>query len=186
MLPRQRAGGSVKRGRRASGDGERGLTEELIGKLGYLGIALLLVLGGLGLPVPEEAPIILAAVLSKSEKMWWPFALGSCFAGVLIGDFIVYFLGYYHGEPVLNLRLTQRFLTPARRRLGPPGLAPDAAPPPPDGLPAPPDPPPADALPPPTPVEPPPPAPPEIIVNDASPSLPIESAGPNRLESHQR
>ena len=51
------------------GDGERGLTEELIGQLGYFGIALILVLGGLGLPVPEEAPIILAAMLSRTGKM---------------------------------------------------------------------------------------------------------------------
>ena len=40
------------------------MTEQLIGKLGYLGIALILILGGLGLPIPEEAPIIVAAVLS--------------------------------------------------------------------------------------------------------------------------
>jgi membrane protein DedA with SNARE-associated domain len=90
------------------------LTEALIGKLGYVGIALLLVLGGLGLPVPEEAPIILAAVLSKNERMWWPLALASCFTGVLLGDFVVYFLGYYHGERVLSLRLTRKFLTRAR------------------------------------------------------------------------
>src|SRR4051812_13714824 len=36
-----------------AGDGGSGLAETLIGHLGYLGIALLLVLGGLGLPVPE-------------------------------------------------------------------------------------------------------------------------------------
>jgi membrane protein DedA with SNARE-associated domain len=92
------------------------LTEALIGKLGYLGIALLLVLGGLGLPVPEEAPIILAAVLSKNEKMWWPLALASCFVGVLLGDFVVYFLGYFHGERVLSLPLTQRLLKLTRER----------------------------------------------------------------------
>jgi membrane protein DedA with SNARE-associated domain len=90
------------------------LTEALVGKLGYVGIALLLVLGGLGLPVPEEAPIILAAVLSKNERMWWPLALASCFVGVLLGDFVVYFLGYFHGEKVLSLPLTRRFLTRAR------------------------------------------------------------------------
>ncbi len=90
------------------------MTEQLIAKLGYLGIALLLVLGGLGLPVPEEAPIILAAVLSKSEKLWWPLALASCFAGVLLGDFVVYFLGYFYGEKVMSLRLTRKFLTRAR------------------------------------------------------------------------
>ena len=32
------------------------MTELLVAHLGYLGIALILVLGGLGLPVPEEAP----------------------------------------------------------------------------------------------------------------------------------
>ena len=90
------------------------MTEQLIGQLGYLGIALLLVLGGLGLPVPEEAPIILAAVLSKNERMWWPLALTSCFAGVLLGDFVVYFLGYFYGEKVMSLRLTRKFLTRAR------------------------------------------------------------------------
>ncbi|WP_074310355.1 VTT domain-containing protein [Singulisphaera sp. GP187] len=87
------------------------MTEALIEKLGYLGISLLLVLGGLGLPVPEEAPIILAAVLSKSERMWWPFALASCFIGVLLGDFIVYFIGYYYGDKVLSLPMTRKLLT---------------------------------------------------------------------------
>ena len=90
------------------------MTEELIGKLGYLGIALLLVLGGLGLPVPEEAPIILAAVLSKSGKMWWPLALASCLTGVLLGDFVVYFLGFFYGEKVMSLPLTRKFLSRAR------------------------------------------------------------------------
>jgi membrane protein DedA with SNARE-associated domain len=86
----------------------------LIGKLGYLGIALLLILGGLGLPVPEEVPIILAAVLSKNDRMWWPLAFGACFVGVLAGDFLVYFLGYFYGEKVMSLPLTRRFLTRAR------------------------------------------------------------------------
>src|SRR6516165_7833623 len=94
--------------------GEPGLTQELIGKLGYLGIALLLVLGGLGLPVPEEAPILLAAVLSRGGKMWWPLALAACFAGVLLGDFVVYFLGFIYGEKVMSLRLTRKFLSRAR------------------------------------------------------------------------
>ena len=67
------------------------MTEELIGKLGYLGIALLLLLGGLGLPVPEEAPIILAAVLSRGGKMWWPLALGSCLSGVLLAISALFF-----------------------------------------------------------------------------------------------
>lgn len=90
------------------------MTENLIQHLGYIGIVLVLVLGGLGLPVPEEAPIILAAVLSKKETMWWPMALASCFTGVLVGDFVVYFLGYVYGEKVLGFPLTRKFLTRAR------------------------------------------------------------------------
>lgn len=89
-------------------------TEELIRHLGYPGIVLVLILGGLGLPVPEEAPVILAAVLSRKGTMWWPVALASCFAGVLAGDFVVYFLGYFYGEKVLRFRLTRKFLTKAR------------------------------------------------------------------------
>jgi membrane protein DedA with SNARE-associated domain len=90
------------------------LTEHLIGKLGYLGIALILILGGLGLPIPEEAPIILAAVLTRNGRMTWPLALGSCLAGVLLGDMVVYGLGYFYGEKVLRLPLTRRLLTRQR------------------------------------------------------------------------
>ena len=90
------------------------MTEQLIAHLGYIGIALILILGGLGLPIPEEAPVILAAVLSRNGKMLAPLAFATCLVGVLLGDFVVYFLGYWHGERVLSLRLTRRLLTRAR------------------------------------------------------------------------
>jgi membrane protein DedA with SNARE-associated domain len=90
------------------------LAEQLIAHLGYLGIALVLILGGLGLPVPEEAPVIVAAVLSRNGKLLAPLALATCLIGVLLGDFVVYFLGYYYGEKVVSLPLTRRLLTRAR------------------------------------------------------------------------
>lgn len=90
------------------------MTEEFIGQFGYLGIILLLILGGLGLPVPEEAPVILAAILSKRQVMWAPLAFGACVVGVLLGDFVVYFLGYYYGEKVMNLKIARKFLTRER------------------------------------------------------------------------
>ncbi len=93
---------------------EPGLADALIAQTGYFGIFLVLVLGGLGLPVPEEAPIIVAAILARKGTMHWIPALGSCFAGVLVGDFIVYFLGFFYGEKVLSLPLTRKFLTKAR------------------------------------------------------------------------
>lgn len=90
------------------------MADQFVRQLGYLGIILVLVLGGLGLPVPEEAPIVLAAVLSRRGTMWTPLALGSCLAGVLLGDFVVYLLGAIYGERVLSLPLTRRFLTRQR------------------------------------------------------------------------
>jgi membrane protein DedA with SNARE-associated domain len=90
------------------------LTEDLIAQLGYVGFFLVLVLGGLGLPVPEEVPVILAAVLSRKGTLWWPLAFASCLLGVLAGDFLVYFLGYFYGEKVLKLPLTRKFLTKPR------------------------------------------------------------------------
>jgi membrane protein DedA with SNARE-associated domain len=95
-------------------DGEPGLADDLILKFGYFGIFFVLVLGGLGLPVPEEAPIILAGILARKGTMHWIPALASSFAGVLVGDFVVYFLGYFYGEKVLSLPLTRKFLTKAR------------------------------------------------------------------------
>lgn len=89
-------------------------TEDLVGQYGYLGIILLLVLGGLGLPVPEEAPVVLAAILTKNGRMHPILAFGACLVGVLLGDFLVYFLGYRYGERVLSFRLTRKFLTRIR------------------------------------------------------------------------
>lgn len=34
--------------------------------------------------------------------------------GVLLGDFVVYFLGYFYGEKVMSLRLTRKLLTRSR------------------------------------------------------------------------
>lgn len=90
------------------------MAEDFIGHLGYLGIVLVLVLGGLGLPVPEEAPIILAGVLAHRGRMDPTLALGASFLGVILGDFLVYGLGFWHGERVLSLRLTRKFLTKPR------------------------------------------------------------------------
>jgi membrane protein DedA with SNARE-associated domain len=90
------------------------LTDYLIGQLGYVGIALILVLGGLGLPIPEEAPIIVAAVLSRNDQLKMPLAFASCLGGVIAGDLVVYFLGFWHGEKVLSLPVTRRLLTRQR------------------------------------------------------------------------
>ena len=44
----------------------------------YLGIVLFLTLTGLGLPVPEEVPIVAAGVASRAEALDWWWALPAC------------------------------------------------------------------------------------------------------------
>jgi membrane protein DedA with SNARE-associated domain len=117
MIPtapaRDRLGGWARR-RGFAHAREPNLTEQLIFRFGYLGIGLILVLGGLGLPIPEEAPIILAAVLTRNGQMTAPLAFASCLGGVLLGDLVVYFLGFFYGEKVLSQPLTRRLLTRQR------------------------------------------------------------------------
>lgn len=90
------------------------MADALIQQYGYFGVFLVLVLGGLGLPVPEELPIIVAAILVRKGAMLWAPALASCLLGVLVGDFVVFILGYLYGERVLGFPLTRKFLTKER------------------------------------------------------------------------
>jgi hypothetical protein len=63
-------------------DSLRGFVEHFT----YLGIFAVLLLASLGVPIPEEMPIIASAVLSHEELVRWWLALPVCVAGVLSGD----------------------------------------------------------------------------------------------------
>ena len=63
---------------------------QLIGNFTYPGVFLVLLATGLGVPIPEELPIVIAAMMSRWEVMHWWGALLSCLAGVLAGDMLLY------------------------------------------------------------------------------------------------
>ena len=63
----------------------------------YLGIVLFLTLTGLGLPVPEEVPIVAAGVASRAEALDWWLALPACLVGALLGDSLMYAIGRFFG-----------------------------------------------------------------------------------------
>jgi membrane protein DedA with SNARE-associated domain len=60
----------------------------------YLGIVVFLVLTGCGMPVPEEVAIVLAGVLSAQGHLSAGPALVACLVGALLGDAIIYAIGY--------------------------------------------------------------------------------------------
>jgi membrane protein DedA with SNARE-associated domain len=82
----------------------------------YLGIFAVLLLGSLGVPIPEEMPVIAAAVLSHEGLVRWWLALFVCFLGVLSGDVVLYWTGWHWGESILNWRVVRLVLTREREQ----------------------------------------------------------------------
>jgi membrane protein DedA with SNARE-associated domain len=81
----------------------------------YLLITLVLILTGSGLPVPEEVPIIAAGILSATGKLDPLVALACCLFGAIVGDSVMYWIGYHFGRGVLcEHPWWARFITPQR------------------------------------------------------------------------
>ncbi|MHB8093822.1 MAG: DedA family protein [Candidatus Aminicenantales bacterium] len=80
----------------------------------YLGIFILLVLGGVGFPFPEGIILMLCGFLISQELMVPVYALGVVFIGMLTGDLIIFSFGRKYGRAVVTHRRFRRFLTPQR------------------------------------------------------------------------
>ena len=100
----------------AGPEGAVGALQEFVGNFTYVGIFVVLLLGSLGVPIPEEMPIIAAAVLSHEGIVRWWLVLPVCLLGVLSGDMVLYWVGRHWGEQVLNWRLVRMVLSPAREQ----------------------------------------------------------------------
>jgi membrane protein DedA with SNARE-associated domain len=80
----------------------------------HLGIFLILFAAGLGVPIPEEVPVLAAGVLAHEGVIRWWIALPVCIAGVLSGDIALYWIGHHWGERILDWRLVRYVLTRER------------------------------------------------------------------------
>ena len=92
------------------------ILQELLDRLTYAGILLVLLLGSLGVPIPEEMPIVAAGILSHERLMRWWLALPVCLLGVLAGDVTLYWIGRRWGERVLDWRAVRWVLTAEREQ----------------------------------------------------------------------
>lgn len=70
----------------------------------YLGVFLILFVAGLGVPIPEELPIMAGGVLAHEGVVRWWLMLPVCVLGVLSGDVVLYWIGRHWGERVLSWR----------------------------------------------------------------------------------
>jgi membrane protein DedA with SNARE-associated domain len=90
------------------------MVQHLIEHFTYVGLFLVLFAAGLGLPVPEEGPILAAGVLAQEQVIRWWIALPVCLIGVVSGDAVLYWVGHHWGERILDWRLVRWVLTRQR------------------------------------------------------------------------
>ena len=84
------------------------------GNFPYLGIFALLILGGIGLPFPEDATLILTGFLISAEVVKPVPALVIVFAGIMVSDFVLYMFGRKYGRMVVRHKRLHRILPPEK------------------------------------------------------------------------
>ncbi len=87
----------------------------LVEHFGYAAVFGLLLVAGVGVPVPEELTQLTAGVLSHEGYLRLAIALPVVWAGILAGDTVLFLLARRHGPRALESRPVRRVLTPARR-----------------------------------------------------------------------
>lgn len=84
----------------------------------YPVLLLMLVAASLGVPIPEDVPLIAAGVIlsQQPESVSWIGTLAVALLGVMCGDVVLYVLGSRWGPDVFQHRFVQRLITPKRFR----------------------------------------------------------------------
>jgi len=91
-----------------------GSAEQVIEQFTYLGPFLILLLCGLGLPIPEEVTLIGSGLLVYRGEANFVAITAVCSAAILLGDSIPYWLGRHYGKDVLRFRWVRRLVDPRR------------------------------------------------------------------------
>lgn len=80
----------------------------------YLGLFILLVLGGVGFPFPEDTTLILCGFLICKDVVKTVPAGLVVYSGVLLTDLFLYLVGRRYGRMILNHKRFQRIISPER------------------------------------------------------------------------
>lgn len=80
----------------------------------YLGLFILLLLGAVGFPFPEDATLILCGFLISQGAVTPLHSLVSVYAGLLLGDAIIYSFGRRYGRRVVTHRRFHSLISPKR------------------------------------------------------------------------
>ena len=87
-----------------------------LGKYEYLAMVSILVLCGIGLPIPEEFTLLSSGLLVGWQQAdFWVSSI-ACATGILAGDSIIFGLGHHYGRAFLNSRPMHILLPPSRQQ----------------------------------------------------------------------
>jgi membrane protein DedA with SNARE-associated domain len=81
---------------------------------GYILLFGLLVACGMGLPLPEDIPLIAAGALIAKGTFSWPVAAAVGWSGIMVGDLVLYHIGVAFGRGVTRLPLIGKHVTAQR------------------------------------------------------------------------
>jgi len=81
---------------------------------GYAALFLVLFFCGLGLPMPEDIPILVGGFLVGQQKLDLVGVAVACWCGVIGGDCVLYYLGRKFGMGITRVPFIGKHVTPAR------------------------------------------------------------------------
>jgi membrane protein DedA with SNARE-associated domain len=91
------------------------MLQDFLGHFTYAAVFGLLVAGGVGVPVPEELIQLTVGYLARRGVLSLVPGILVAWAGLVVGDFLLFRLGRSHGPRILGSRHVARVLTPRRR-----------------------------------------------------------------------
>ncbi len=80
----------------------------------YIGLFILLILGGIGFPFPEGVALIGGGFLISTSVVQPIPALFIAYSGVLIGDFLSYYFGKKYGRMIVANKMFRRIASRIR------------------------------------------------------------------------
>lgn len=81
---------------------------------GYIVLFGLLLACGMGLPLPEDIPLIVSGALIAKGQMHWVHAGVAAWCGIIGGDLILYYLGHRFGRNITNVPFVGKHINAAR------------------------------------------------------------------------
>lgn len=86
-----------------------------LSQFGYAAIFAALVAAGSGVPIPEELTQLTAGVLAAQGVLALRFTIAVVWAGIVVGDALLFTIARRHGPAALRSRFVARVLTDERR-----------------------------------------------------------------------